>query len=151
MPWWEGREVNYFPLIVPRVIPMAAVAWNRGMESDYDGFASRTAACERTRRRCFYPVAIKASPLVLESEGVFHNRTTVTLSTERAGTLRYTLDGTEPSETSSRYEKPLPIDKTTTVRASKNPEASAVHTQTGFNAPSTRPSAAAATDNPAST
>ena len=90
MPWWEGREAKHFPLIVPRSIPMAAIAWNAEQENDFEDFTKRTVACENTRRRCF---SISASPLVLDTEGVFHNQTTVTLSAHNDGELRYTLDG----------------------------------------------------------
>jgi hexosaminidase len=54
---------------------------------------------------------------VLETEGVFHDKTTVTLSTDLGGTVRYTLDGAEPSEASPIYKKPFPLDRRATVRA----------------------------------
>lgn len=117
MPWWEGREINYFPLIVPRVIPMAAVAWNTAGEKDYADFEERSTATEQTRLRAFHPCAIEASPLALETEGVFHHRTTVTLSSRVPGTLRYTLDGTDPGPDSARYTGPFVLNRTTTVRA----------------------------------
>jgi putative alpha-1,2-mannosidase len=49
---------------------------------------------------------------------VFDSSTTVTLkSTARRGSIRYTLDGTEPTPASPAYSAPFHIDKTTTVRA----------------------------------
>ena len=117
IPWWEGREINYFPLIVPRVIPMATIAWNAEQEDSFEGFTVRTVACEKTRQRCFYPSSISASPLVLETEGVFHDQTTVTLATSTDGELRYTLDGQQPTADSPLYEQPFPLDRTATVRS----------------------------------
>lgn len=59
--------------------------------------------------------------MVLETEGVFHNQTTVTLSSQSDQTdgqsIRYTTDGSQPVSTSSIYERPFPVDKTTVVRA----------------------------------
>lgn len=117
MPWWEGREVNYLPMIVPRVIPMAAVAWNTQQENDYENFAERTETCEATRESCFYPVTIAASPLVLESDGVFHNQTTVELKSRIEGELHYTTDGQPPTADSPTYVEPFELDKSATVRA----------------------------------
>lgn len=116
LPWWEGREENFFPLITPRLIPMAAVAWNPDAENDYDDFAERTKAREETRAICFYPVTIQASPLALETEGVFHHQTTITLASDSKGEVRYTLDGSEPTAASALYEEPFALAKSTVVR-----------------------------------
>lgn len=130
MPWWEGREINYFPLIVPRLIPMAEIAWNAKSsntnasnmksESDYQAFAVSAKASERIRQSAFYPVSIKASQIALETEGVFHNRTSISLKAkiENAdGEIRFTLDGSEPSPDSELFIKPIEINKSATVRA----------------------------------
>ena len=42
----------------------------------------------------------------------------ITLSSEKPGVeIRYTLDGTEPTEKSALYKKPFVISKTTMVKA----------------------------------
>jgi len=117
MPWWEGREANYFPLITPRLIPLAAIAWNKKHEQDYINFATRSQTCEAARQRSFYPVSISAAPLALADEGVFHRQTTVTLSSRLVNEIRYTLDGQAPTLKSPRYHKPLLLNKTTLLRA----------------------------------
>ncbi|MCR9200162.1 MAG: family 20 glycosylhydrolase [Planctomycetaceae bacterium] len=118
MPWWEGREANFFAQNVPRLIPFAEIAWNPDVQRDYDEFAARTSATEATRRAAFYPVTIKASDLVVPADGVFHNQTTVTLSSVRdPAEIRYTLDGSLPSASSSVYQQPLTLTKSATVRA----------------------------------
>lgn len=117
MPWWEGREENFFPLITPRVIPMAEVAWSNPKSRDFADFDRRAATCERIRRRAFYPVAIKASPIVLEQEGVFHGKTTFTLSSQAEGEIRYTLDGSEPTKDSALFKGPFTLDRSAIVRA----------------------------------
>lgn len=75
MPWWEGREENFFPMIVPRLIPMAEVAWNLPRRRDYMDFNRRAITTEAIRSQCFYPVSISASPMALDREGVFHEQT----------------------------------------------------------------------------
>lgn len=117
MPWWEGREENFLPLVVPRLIPMAAIAWNREQETDYAAFAERVKASEATQTECFYPVKVSASPLVLEGEGVFHRRTTVSLDSFVEGTIHYTLDGSEPTGESPRYDRPFTLSQSTLIRA----------------------------------
>lgn len=118
MPWWEGREANYIPLVFPRAIPMAEIAWNPSAQPrDYQAFARRTAISEDTRRRAFYPVSIDASALFLENEGVFHNETTVRLSKRVDGELRYTLDGKAPTVESPKYNNPIELSESCIVRA----------------------------------
>ncbi len=117
MPWWEGRDENYLPLIVPRLIPMAAVAWQGEPATDYASFAERTAKNEATRAECFYPVTIKASPLALEDEGVFHGTTAVSLGSASEGVIRYSIDGSEPTVDSPRYTEPFDLEQTAIVRA----------------------------------
>lgn len=117
MPWWEGREVNYFPIVVPRLIPMASVAWNRGQARDIERFSHCERTSESTRQKCFYPVSIKASPIVLEDDGVFHHQTTITLRCEIEGDVRYTLDGSSPTPESTSYAAPFELEKSAIVRA----------------------------------
>ena len=127
MTWWEGREINYFPLIVPRLIPMAEIAWNAKSsntnegnsksQKDYEAFSDRTKVNESVRRSAFYPVLISASPTALETEGVFHNRTNITLSADENGEIRFTLDGSEPNAASTRFAEPIKLQKSATVRA----------------------------------
>lgn len=116
MPWWEGREINYFPLIVPRLIPLAEIAWNSETPKKYSNFQTKKVSTESIRQAYFHPVSITAANLALERESVFHNHTVVKM-TAPAGTIRYTLDGSEPSIKSSIYQSPLELEKSTTVRA----------------------------------
>ena len=132
MPWWEGREINFFPLITPRLIPMTEIAWNAKSantnannmkrESDYQAFAAHTKTCERIRQSAFYPVSINASQIALETEGVFHNRMSISLKAklENAdvdGGIRFTLDGSEPKNDSELFLKPIELNKSATLRA----------------------------------
>ncbi|WP_404309014.1 family 20 glycosylhydrolase [Neorhodopirellula lusitana] len=117
MPWWEGREENYFSQIVPRLIPFAEVAWNPDVQRDFQEFSSRTEQTEAARVAAFYPVTIKAADLVVPDDGVFHNQTEIVLHANADRDIRYTLDGSEPSVTSTQYSQPISLTKSTIVRA----------------------------------
>lgn len=117
MPWWEGREVNYLPLVVPRLIPMAAVAWNHDQSRDYEKFSRQVAATEEARRDCFYPVDIGCTPLVLEQESVFAESTEVTFTAGADGDIHFTLDGSQPTLESPLYVQPVSLSESATVRA----------------------------------
>lgn len=66
-----------------------------------------------------------ARPSVNQPAGFYQGAVTVALSTvEPGGVIRYTTDGTEPSETSSVYTAPLTLSQTTLLKAatfSSNP------------------------------
>ncbi len=55
---------------------------------------------------------------VVAPDTLFLDRTAVTLTSPNPGaTIRYTLDGSEPTATSPVYAEPLRLDRTTTVKA----------------------------------
>ena len=61
---------------------------------------------------------IAATPTFSPEGGTYTEAQTVTIACATDGaTIRYTLDGTEPTETSSVYSTPLNISETTTVKA----------------------------------
>ena len=120
MPWWEGREENFFAQNTPRLVPFAEIAWKATAERDYANFEERAAITEAIRRAAQAPVSIKASDLAVPSDGVFHNQTRIELeSPDFLGPLeiRYTLDGQSPSFESPVYREPFDVDRTLVVRA----------------------------------
>ena len=57
-------------------------------------------------------------PYVDKDLNLFMDKITVALATVTAGAeVRYTLDGSEPTELSPLYEKPLELDQTTPIKA----------------------------------
>ncbi|MCQ2309053.1 MAG: chitobiase/beta-hexosaminidase C-terminal domain-containing protein [Bacteroidales bacterium] len=59
-----------------------------------------------------------ATPTFTPEEGTYTETQTVTINCETDGaTIRYTLDGTDPTETSTEYTSALTISETTTVKA----------------------------------
>jgi hypothetical protein len=57
------------------------------------------------------------APEFLLAGGFYSSAVSVGLFTDLGGTIRYTLDGSEPTEASSLYTEVLPVSKTTVVRA----------------------------------
>ena len=64
------------------------------------------------------PVITSLEPPVIKGEETFTSTTTVTItSTEKVAKIYYTLNGEEPTQASTLYEKPFTLDKTVTVKA----------------------------------
>ena len=62
--------------------------------------------------------AVELAKFVRNPHSIFVESAGVTLSSPTPGAaIRYTLDGTPPDETSPRYEKPLVLTGTATVKA----------------------------------
>jgi hypothetical protein len=64
-----------------------------------------------------YTGQVENWPLFRQSGGLFSSAVSVELFTTMGGTIRYTLDGSEPTETSPSYTEAIPVSKTTIVRA----------------------------------
>lgn len=64
------------------------------------------------------PVITSLAPPTISGEVTFTSTTTVTItSTEEVAKIYYTLNGEEPTQASTLYEKPFTLDKTATVKA----------------------------------
>lgn len=64
------------------------------------------------------PVITSLAAPTISGEETFTNTTTVTIaSTEKVAKIYYTLNGQEPTQASTLYEKPFTLDKTATVKA----------------------------------
>jgi len=60
---------------------------------------------------------VSAAPSVLTAEGVYNDIDMLTVALEGTGEIRYTLDGSVPTQTSLLYEQPLEMTATTVLRA----------------------------------
>lgn len=64
------------------------------------------------------PVITYLDPPIISGEETFTSKTTVTItSTEKVAKIYYTLNGEEPTQASTLYEKPFTLDKMATVKA----------------------------------
>ncbi len=75
---------------------------------------------------------IVATPYFSPDEGTFYGPTDVTIYGQEGATIYYTLNGTNPSTSSSIYSNPFTVSETTTVKAiaTLNGNSSAVATAT---------------------
>ena len=60
---------------------------------------------------------VAAKPVNLTADGVFDGVEGVTVELSGAGTVRYTLDGSTPTEKSPKYTKPITVSSTGVVKA----------------------------------
>lgn len=133
-------QAQYMEL--PRMAALAEVQWSKAPK-DYKAFASRMPqmiaqydANGYNYARHMFNVAGTLTP-----DSVSH-AIMLELSTVDNAPIYYTLDGTEPTEASTRYEQPVKLDKTSVIKAvtirSNGP--SAVYTDSvSFNLATTHP------------
>jgi hypothetical protein len=63
------------------------------------------------------PRPLTAAPIVAPNGGIFKDAVTITLTSPSGAPIYYTLDGSEPTTSSSRYTEPLIVSDSVTVKA----------------------------------
>jgi len=103
--------------VFPRLCALAEVTWSPATARDWSDFTRRMTT--HYRRLDAWGVHYFIEPPRCDSRGtVFTDSTAVALSNPFGrGEIRFTIDGTEPSARSPRFEKPFAIDKTTIIKA----------------------------------
>jgi hexosaminidase len=104
-------------MILPRMPALAEVLWTPAGKRDWADFNRRL----KPHTRAFEQKGIRYSKgnfkVDIRPETV-GGALQATLSTEAVGgEIRYTLDGSEPTVTAQRYEKPVPIASSSVLRA----------------------------------
>ncbi len=101
-------------LTMPRMTALAEVAWNRS--KNWNDFSSRIS--NQYARWDVMNIKYRLPDLPdLKKHVVFIDTAQLKLTIPEGVTeVRYTLDGTEPDSSSLRYEKPLPVNATTTIK-----------------------------------
>lgn len=125
------RQVEYMEL--PRMAALSEVQWCAPEQKDFEGFMKRLPRLISLYRTLGYNYA----KVIYDVKMNFASDTTkhvvnVTLSTLDNADIRYTLDGSEPTASSTRYTGPIAISKSCTLRAAafRNDGRSRVATQT---------------------
>ena len=111
----NSEQVEY--MAFPRILSMAEVVWTQAENKNYADFVSRV---ELFHKRLDALNVNYANHLYeLEGELVSDQKeVNYQLNTFTEGkTIRFTLDGSEPSSASAPYEKPIPITESTTIKA----------------------------------
>jgi hexosaminidase len=111
----SGNHVEY--MILPRATAIAEVLWTPVEKKDYNDFLQRLK--NQLNLLTFNGINYYL-PTVdgLIKNRVFNDTARVELRNPFGfGDIRYTLDGSEPGQASSRYKKPFFLKKSTTVKA----------------------------------
>jgi len=123
---WEQAAYKAIPSLRKRLAAMSERTWNPKAGRTYKDFNERFQSTDRVLSRVLHPFAVSAGGLTdPDYEGPFFNRenwfgqsSTVTMTPSLPGvTLRYTLDGTDPTAGSAQYSAPLKLTETVTVKA----------------------------------
>jgi alpha-tubulin suppressor-like RCC1 family protein len=109
----DGREPTLLDpvvigaVVVDRSTTLRATAWRAGWS-----------ASDTSGATYFVTVGSAAAPVSDPPAGVYGAPQRVTLTSVTAGaTIRYTLDGSEPTRISPAYRRPITISETTTLKA----------------------------------
>ena len=102
----------------PRIAALAELGWSPSATHDWDGFLTRLPAEIARYRALGIGVADSAYAPTFEISRVADGRFRVVIANQvHTGAIRYTIDGAEPSATSSAYTQPLVLSAGATVRA----------------------------------
>lgn len=110
------EQVEY--MVWPRAAAVAEVAWTPAEQKNWESFSERLPGLfqrldhlKTAYSRAYYNVRVEA---VARPDG----RLQLTLNVpEKEVEIRYSLDGSEPTARSLRYEQPLQLTESTTVKA----------------------------------
>ncbi|RAK03157.1 hexosaminidase [Larkinella arboricola] len=109
-------QVEY--MVWPRAAAVAEIAWTPATQKSWPDFTQRLPDLFRrldylqtTYSRAYYAVRIESMP---QSDG--HVQLAL-FTNEKAAEIRYTTDGSEPGSQSVRYDRPLRLDKPTSLKA----------------------------------
>lgn len=102
----------------PRLAALAEGVWTPKAQRDFSSFLQRLAPQLHRYRQLGITPADNAFAVKIVAEPNGRERARVTLSNQTAfGDIRYTLDGSEPTPASPRYEAPLDVPMPTTLKA----------------------------------
>ena len=107
---WESIGDMGMPLLRRRAAALSDKVWNVNPNRPYAEFARCLEQTDARLEQLIRPVRIAAEGLLKpEDERQFIDRLTVTLTSEREGTIRYALDGSDPTAASPAYTRPLAL------------------------------------------
>jgi hexosaminidase len=103
--------------VFPRLCALAEVGWSPKDQREWSDFSERMKVHYR-RLDALGVTYFLSPPLCTSRELVFTDSISMVLENPMGrGAIHYTLDGSEPTSSSPKYLRPMPIAKTTVVRA----------------------------------
>ncbi|UTA54642.1 family 20 glycosylhydrolase [Lysobacter soli] len=104
--------------LFPRGAALAEVTWSPESRLDWNDFLQRMAFQMERYRLTGFDAADSAFAVRFTPQALEGGKTSLALNNQSGfGTIRYTLDGTEPTATSQAYVHPLELPLPTTVKA----------------------------------
>jgi len=116
---WEQPEHFELPYERLRLPAMSERIWNPGAGKTYEDFEKRLFANDRRLQLLVHRFAVSAEGLRSSVEPKFDRSATLTLSPLPTfkGTIRYTLDGKDPTANSPAYIEPIRVAASTNIKA----------------------------------
>lgn len=109
-------QVEY--MVMPRMAALAEVQWTDPSKKEYQSFLPRLVRMTKLYDRLGYNYAKNIFDIHAEfTTDTENGEVVVTLSTMGDGDIYYTLDGSEPTSTATKYEAPVKIKENATVKA----------------------------------
>ena len=109
-------QVEY--MVMPRMAALAEVQWTDPSKKEYQSFLPRLVRMTKLYDRLGYNYAKNIFDIHAEfTTDTENSEVVVTLSTLGDGDIYYTLDGSEPTSASNKYEAPVKIKETATITA----------------------------------
>jgi hexosaminidase len=122
---WEQHGIHELPISRMRLAAMSERVWDHDGDTNAPSFDRRLMKTDRLLEKIIAPVNVHeeglyetATPDYVVQSHWFGSRLKITMDPAiKNAVARYTLDGTEPDTNSTAYEKPIVMDKTTTLKA----------------------------------
>ncbi len=105
-------------MIMPRIAALSEVQWTMPEKKDYNLFLHRLENLMKLYKKSGYNYATHIADISPKVEADINKKAVVvTLSTYDNAPIYYTLDGSTPSENSTKYTQPVEIKATAKIRA----------------------------------
>lgn len=110
------NQIEY--MILPRMDALADIQWSDPAQKDYQAFLHRVARMTKIYDHLGYNYAKHIFDVNADLEPTTaDNSLKITLSTLGEGDIYYTLDGSEPTATSTKYEGPVTVKQNADFKA----------------------------------
>jgi N-acetyl-beta-hexosaminidase len=122
---WEQKETGEYPSLCRRLAALSERAWNIVPVSDYAAFEKRMEPCQARLKQLLYPIRITTEGLTEPDyvgndnnrENFFTEQVTLSAKSLLPNTvIRYTSDGSFPSNTAAVFPETLVINESTLVK-----------------------------------
>lgn len=127
----DSKQVEY--MILPRMAALAEVQWTEPSKKDFNTFLPRLNRLLKLYDRLGYNYAKQIFEVSSKIEPSAEKQViTITLATADNAPIYYTLDGTEPTEKSTKYTQPIEIKASAELKAAafRDGKASKVYAET---------------------